>query len=152
MKEKPIKVTYEKLSMDNLAAVFLLWEEFIKGSDRAYEKYSEFHRKVFLSHLAYSIDNPKFIGRVVKKGRKVIGFILGEIRLRKSEPMHVFHMEHYFVDKDFRGKGVFKKLLEDIKLDFRIMGVTHIEIEDFSEETKEIKGFNKSKTVHIMEV
>lgn len=152
MEKSKVRVNYERLSLDNLSQVFMLWEKAVSEQDRAYEKFGEIHKKMFLSNLAYSIDNQKFIGRVIRKGRKVIGFVLGEVILRKTEPMQVFKMDYYYLDKEYRGVGHFKKLMADLKLDFKIIGVTHIEIEDYSEEQKEIKGFIKSKTVHITEV
>ena len=55
-------------------------------------------------------DFPKFFGNVIVDGNKIIGGIIGHIRIYASES--TFYIDEFFISEKYRGTGLAKELYQ----------------------------------------
>lgn len=114
-------VTFEKLSDDHRTSVMDIFNFYIENDFSAYpeEKLNYDYYDNFLT-----ISN-KYPALVIKVKEKVVGFCF----LNSYNPSSSFKetaLITYFIDKDFKGKGIGKKALKKLEIEAEKIGIKNI--------------------------
>lgn len=81
---------------------------------------------------------------VATENNKIVGFITGEILKKKAwYNVQLGEINNIFVLKEYRQKGIGKKLIETIINSFKEEGITNIQLYTFSNNTDAIKFYEK---------
>lgn len=88
----------------------------------------------------------QFVGRIVRVRNKPVAFILGQEALRPiGSPRHFLFLWSFYVDKEFRGQGVFKLLATEMAKEARSRGIEFWESNSDEQTVKFIQKLGKEK-------
>lgn len=74
--------------------------------------------------IRYTLQNPNFIGVIARSGKRPIGQIIGNVVHRPiGKPNHYFFIFNFWVEPEFRKKGVMKQLFPAMMEELKKRGI-----------------------------
>jgi L-amino acid N-acyltransferase YncA len=116
-----MNISFERLSKEHRAEVIDIFNFYIKNSYAAYPE-EQVSYDYYDKFLEIAAGFPAF---AIKNEEKLIGFCF----LNSYNPLSTFNetgVITYFIDKDYKGKGIGKSALNKLEAEARIKGIKNI--------------------------
>lgn len=109
----------------DMADIWRLFKSSIVNEPWDYPSLRETHEDDVRAHLIrYTIQNPGFMGIMVRNGKRPVGQIIGQTILRDcGDPKHFFFIYNFWVEPDMRKQGVAKDMWPAFMEELRKRGI-----------------------------
>lgn len=136
------------LDKAQLLVLFQKFYEYLNGLFSAefllFTKYKD-KEKTFSEVLELWLNNLEYTVFVAEENNQLIGYVCGTV---KNKPLRVLDKEgsivEWFVEEQWRGKGIGKKLYEELFEDFKKAKCTHLGLRVYTANNSAINLYRKN--------
>jgi ribosomal protein S18 acetylase RimI-like enzyme len=148
---KPVKLKVEAATPASIIECWKLMERSLRETHAGYPDLSEERPDRIRLHLFNYMSSPTFVGLVVRSGKKVVGQILCDVRMRAlGAPTRYVYIWNLWVEPEYRDQGAGKLLLKTLSDQMRAAGIFHWEAEVNDELTAELFKHPSGKVQKLM--
>jgi len=142
------KVKIRKANRSDWGQLFDLWYSFIRGGERLepwFEELKPNAKQKAEKHFNSLLRDKKTVFFLAVCNKKIVGFISGDIRKTTSfyAKRQCGKISNFMVKKEFRSKGIGKKLFQGLQRWFKTKKARYIELNMLQKQTQLKKLYQK---------
>lgn len=149
--EKSFKPRLEMITPAHIVDSWKLLERSIRETGGGYPDLSEERPEIIRAHLFNLIASPRFLGLMLKVGKKPVGQIIGQVVDRGfGRPKQAMFIWNFWIEPEYRKKGGMDLLYKAYFERMRKAGVFYWEADATDELTALLTSYGKYQTKKLM--